>query len=308
MNSFDKAQVSIQQLAKILRQGIKTKKKEVLKKIYNWQYINCIDLWVKLISANIRDHDLQPFLYTIIQVINGVVCLFPGPRYLPLRLKCIQMLNQLSSSSGVFIPVSSLVLDALEFIGNNKQDEKLGKDFDVSAVLKVPKQWLKLKYFQEELVLSLIELLSVHFSQWSFHISFPDLATFPLMRLRKFHEKITAESLRRPVKRLIDQVQQNVDFLQKKRDDAAFSPKDLESIESFVQIGTSSGNLPFVQYYASVVRKSLPQGVPQKESTQEQIVSIKQQKEVLDKSPIVVIDKVKEASSIDGRKRKKQRT
>ncbi|PIA30183.1 hypothetical protein AQUCO_05700113v1 [Aquilegia coerulea] len=305
MNSFDKAQVSIQQLAKILRQGIKTKKKEVLKKIYNWQYINCIDLWVKLISANIRDHDLQPFLYTIIQVINGVVCLFPGPRYLPLRLKCIQMLNQLSSSSGVFIPVSSLVLDALEFIGNNKQDEKLGKDFDVSAVLKVPKQWLKLKYFQEELVLSLIELLSVHFSQWSFHISFPDLATFPLMRLRKFHEKVTAESLRRPVKRLIDQVQQNVDFLQKKRDDAAFSPKDLESIESFVQIGTSSGNLPFVQYYASVVRKSLPQGVPQKESTQEQIVSIKQQKEVLDKSPIVIVD---EASSIDGSKRKKQRT
>ncbi|KAF9620567.1 hypothetical protein IFM89_013232 [Coptis chinensis] len=263
-NSFIKAQVSIQQLAMILLRGVKTKKKEILKKIYNWQYTNCIDLWVRFISANIRDHDLQALLYLIIQVINGVAHLFPGPRYLPLRLKCIQMLNRLSSSSGVFIPITSFVLDSLEYIGNSKPDATLGKDFDVSSVLKVPKQWLKLKYFQEELLLSVIELLSIHFSQWSFHISFPEVATIPLIRLRQFQEKVTAESLRRPVKRFIDQVQQNIEFVEKKRDEAAFSPKDLESVESFVQLKACGGNSPFVQYYESVVRKSLNQGALKK--------------------------------------------
>lgn len=53
--------------------------------------------------------------------------------------------------------------------------------------------------------MSAIELLTVHFGQWSYHISFPELASIPLIRLRKFHE-ITIENLRHVVKRLIDQV------------------------------------------------------------------------------------------------------
>lgn len=88
------------------------------------------------ISANIRDYDLQPLLFMIIQIINGVALLFPGPRYLPLRIKCIQWLNQLSSSSGVFIPVASLVLDVLEHkIG--KEGEKSEKAFRFSTSIKV---------------------------------------------------------------------------------------------------------------------------------------------------------------------------
>lgn len=58
----------------------------------------------------------------------------------------------------------------------------------------------------EQCVYSAVELLVVHFFQWSYQISFPELATVPLIRLRKFHEKTTTESLKRVVKRLMDQV------------------------------------------------------------------------------------------------------
>jgi nucleolar complex protein 2 len=71
----------------------------------------------------------------------------------------------------------------------------------------LPKYWLKSQNFQEECVSSAIELLSVHFAQWSYHISFPELATIPLIRLRKFHETTTVERFKRVVKRFIDQVQ-----------------------------------------------------------------------------------------------------
>lgn len=71
--------------------------------------------------------------------------------------------------------------------------------------LQLPKHCLKSRKFQEECILSAIELLTVHFGQWSYHISFPELASIPLIRLRKFHE-ITIENLRHVVKRLIDQV------------------------------------------------------------------------------------------------------
>lgn len=88
------------------------------------------------VSANIQDYDLQPLLFMIIQIINGVAVLFAGPRYLPLRIKCIQWLNHLSSSSGIFIPVASLVLDILEY-KISKDGAKPGKAFNQSTSVKV---------------------------------------------------------------------------------------------------------------------------------------------------------------------------
>lgn len=252
--AYSKAVVSIQQLAKILQLGLRTKK-EAVKKICSWQYANCVDLWVAFISLNIHDYDLQPLLYTIIQIINGVAVLFPGPRYMPLRVKCIQWLNTLSEPSGVFIPITSLVLDILEYkIG--KESSKPGKDFSFSSAVKLPKHWLKSRNFQDECVFSAIELLAVHFAQWSYHISFPDLATIPLIYLRKFYETTTIESLRRVVKRFIDQVEQNIEFVRKKRDEVTFSPNDQQSVESFLQLEKCGGNAPFTKYYTSVIEKA----------------------------------------------------
>ncbi|XP_068331222.1 protein REBELOTE-like [Pyrus communis] len=250
-----KAIVSIKQLSKILKQGLLTKKKEAVKKICGWQYTSCIDLWVTFISANIPDHDPQPLLFMLIQIINGVAVLFSGPRYLPLRVKCIQWLNQLASSSGIFIPIASLVVDILEYkIG--KDVGKPGKDTNIMCSVKFPKNWLKSRNFQEQCVVSVIELLSAHFAQWSYHISFPDLATIPLVRLRKFHEITTIESFKRIVKRFIDQVEQNIEFVRKKRDEVPFSPKDQQSVESFLQLERHSGNTPFAQYYKSIIDKA----------------------------------------------------
>ncbi|KAF2295832.1 hypothetical protein GH714_034401 [Hevea brasiliensis] len=240
--------------------------KEAVKKICSWQYANCIELWIAFISVNIHDYDLQPLLYMIIQIINGVAVLFPGPRYLPLRVKCVQWLNHLSSSSGVFIPVASLALDVLEYkIG--KGGSKPGKDFNFSSAIKLPKHWLKSGNFQEECVFSAIELLAVHFAQWSYHISFPELATIPVICLRKFHEMTTTESSQRLVKRFIDQVEQNIEFVRKRRDEVAFSPRDQQSVESFLQLEKGSGNVPFTQYYRSVIEKSASRNLPTKKNT-----------------------------------------
>ncbi|XP_047327533.1 nucleolar complex-associated protein 2 [Impatiens glandulifera] len=251
--SCPKAVVSIRQLSKILKQGLRTKK-EALKQICSWEYVNCIDLWVKFISENISDYDLQLMSYTMVRLINGVAGLFPGAVYLPLRLKCIQWLNHLSRSGGVFIPVVSLVLDVLEY-KTDKEGTTSGKAIDFTSVLKLPMYFLKSGKFKETCVQSAIELLVAHFAQWSYHISFPELATIPLIRLRELHEMSTSESSKRAVKRLIDHVEQNVQFVQKKRDEVAFSPKDYESVESFPQIEKSNQKKPFAQYYKSIMEK-----------------------------------------------------
>nr|GMC77272.1 nucleolar complex protein 2 homolog isoform X1 [Ipomoea batatas] len=251
-----KAVLSISQLAKVLRWGLHTKKREAVKKICSWEYTNCVDLWVAFISANIQNYDLQPLFFTMVQLINGVACMFAGPRYFPLRLKCIQWLNSLSNSSGTFVPVALFVLDVLEY-KIVKEGGKPGNAVNFDSVLKLPKHCLKSRTFQEECVFSAIEQLSAHFAQWSYHISFPELATIPIIRLKKFCEMTSTDSSKRVINRLIDQVEQNVGFVQKKRDEVAFSPNDHQSVELFLQLEKSSlKTAPFTQYYKSVHDKA----------------------------------------------------
>ncbi|CAI9091096.1 OLC1v1026026C3 [Oldenlandia corymbosa var. corymbosa] len=233
-----KVQASISQLSKIVQSGMQTKKKEALKKICSWEFVNCIDLWVKFVTANLQEFDLQALLFRTIQLVNGVACIFTGPRYLPLRIKCIQWLNNLSTSSGIFVPVASYVLDVLEY--KTVKDRNSEVSLGLSNTLKLPKSFVKSQAFQEECLLFVIEQLCVHFAQWSYHISFPELATIPLIRLRKFHDNTSNEGHRRLVKRFIDQVEHNVDFVQKRRDEVAFSPNDHQSVEQFLLFALNS--------------------------------------------------------------------
>ncbi|CAM8960741.1 unnamed protein product [Rhodiola kirilowii] len=155
-------------------------------------------------------------------------------------------------ASRIFIPVASFALDVLEY-ASGQAATKHQDGFDVSTTINLPRQWIKSRSFQQECVSSAIELLCAHFTQWSYHISFPELATIPLIRLRKFNDSTTDVGFKRTIQRFIDQVEQNVDFVQKRRDDVAFSPKDFQSVDTFLQLEKSSSITPFSQYYKSII-------------------------------------------------------
>ncbi|VAI12400.1 nucleolar complex-associated protein 2-like isoform X1 [Triticum urartu] len=257
----ERAVISVGQLSAILRQASKTKGKEDLLKIDNWQYINCINLWVRFICVNYKDcHNLHLLFSSVVQIIRGVAHLLPGMRYLPLRLKLAHMLNELSNCSQMFFPVPSLIFGSLEFreIPPKEQTEKGKTHF--SSLLKVPRNMLKSRDFQEQCVLSAIEVLSAHFFQWSYHVSFPEVATIPLILLKRLQEQTTIESLRRPLKRMIDQVSENRDFVQRKREVVSFSPNDASSVESFLQEEEMNGDASFTQFYASVAKSRQSRG------------------------------------------------
>ncbi|KQJ85696.1 nucleolar complex protein 2 homolog [Brachypodium distachyon] len=258
--SSERVVTSVGQLSAILRQASKTKEKEDLLKIDNWQYINCLNLWVRFICVNYKDCDLRTLLPTVVQIIRGVAHLLPGIRYLPLRLKLAQMLNELSNCNQMFFPVPSLIFGCLEFREISQKEQTQKTKIHFSSLLKVPRNLLKSRYFQEQCILSAIDVLSAHFAQWSYHVSFPEVATIPLILLKRLHEQTPIESLHRPLKRLIDQVSENRDFVQRKREVVSFSPNDQSAVESFLQDEKISGNASFTQFYASVSKNSQTRG------------------------------------------------
>lgn len=110
---------------------------EDLRKVDNWQYINCVNLWVRFLCCNYKDCNMHPLLSSVVQIIRGVAHLFPGTRYLPLRLRLVQMLNELSSCSQMFFPIPSLLFDCLEFRDTSQKEQGKKAKVNFSSLLKV---------------------------------------------------------------------------------------------------------------------------------------------------------------------------
>lgn len=49
----------------------------------------------------------------------------------------------------------------------------------------------------------------------------------------------------------------NIEFVQMKRDEAAFSPNDQQAIETFLQLEKRSKTAPYTQYYQSIIDRGL---------------------------------------------------
>ncbi|XP_057840602.2 nucleolar complex-associated protein 2 isoform X1 [Cryptomeria japonica] len=277
-NGYKQAFVFIERLGMVLQHALTVNTKEAIKKACSWQYINCLDLWVKFLCAYAKSIDLKSLSYAMAQIIIGVSRLVTTTHYAPLKLHCVKMLNTLASASGTFIPVASLLFEVLEC----KELEKAttsgaGIVCDFSTMLKVPKAMLKAHAFQEECMYSVLNHLTEHLAQWSHDIAFPELAFITLIHLQRFHEKTNLDRFRRQVKQLMDQVQCNVEYVKKKREEVSFSPKDHAAVCSFLQAEKENGSSMLSKFYANLQQK----GELRKASLQKDSVHILDSKSII---------------------------
>lgn len=104
---------------------------EAYLKVYDWQFINCLELWTNVICTYNSDADIHHLAYPLTQIIFGVARLVPTARYLPIRLQCARMLNRIGFSTSMFLPVSALLLDVLEFKELSEPPVGPGKGVDL---------------------------------------------------------------------------------------------------------------------------------------------------------------------------------
>ncbi|CAM8919430.1 unnamed protein product [Rhodiola kirilowii] len=156
--AYQHAFVFIRQLAMILREAhdvrhkdSKTKKKELLhRKVYEWKFMNCLELWTGAICAYSSEADFKPLAYPMTQILSGVARLAPTARYFPLRLRCVRMLNRIAASTETFIPVSMLLLDMLEMKELNRTPTGGAGKLSICALLRNFCKSTKVERFRKE--------------------------------------------------------------------------------------------------------------------------------------------------------------
>lgn len=141
-SAYQYAFVYIRQCAIHLRNATIAKRKDLLKNVYNWQYVNCLYLWTQVLSivntrrALTKDGSrwFRELIHPLVQVIIGVIKAFNVPRFAPLRIHCVKMLLKIQMTCDVYIPTMGLAIDLLSDLKqiDSKKPKKLKENIKVA--------------------------------------------------------------------------------------------------------------------------------------------------------------------------------
>jgi nucleolar complex protein 2 len=256
--SYSFAFAYVRQLASLLRGALTNKSKEAFRAVYCWQYVNCLECWVRVLQTHASDANapLRPLIYPVAQVALGAARLLPSARYAPLRLRLVRALHALSKSTGHFIPVAPLLLELLGFAELNKAPMATkNRPPDFSLVLRVAKHELRSPVVQEVIVEGALQLLAAHLNQWAYSPGFPELALVPNRDLRRFCKATQVTRFRKAARAVVDAAERNADWISRKRDNIDFAPKDFERARGFLSADREAKRAPMEKLAAQLLDK-----------------------------------------------------
>lgn len=219
----------IRKLCIQLRGTIVEKTTATIKSIYNWQFVNSLILWSRVIMKYISNEDIRLLIYPMIQTIIGVIKLNYGEQYYLLRIRLVMLLNGISRVSNIFIPTQMYILPILSSnyfiekcknnINNNLENKKADKNKNkgkinnrvvINVSLKIKKEEWKIKQIRKDLLEECCDCLTEFLSINSNKICFAELACNILKEMRSALKNIYDKEYREIVKKRIEKIEKNI--------------------------------------------------------------------------------------------------
>uniref|UniRef100_UPI00358F8885 nucleolar complex protein 2 homolog n=1 Tax=Myxine glutinosa TaxID=7769 RepID=UPI00358F8885 len=244
--AYPHAFLYIRQLAIHLRNATVVRKRENLQAVYNWQFIHCLELWSRVLSALYEQVALQPLVYPLVQVICGTVRLIPTARYYPLRFHCVRALNLLTASTGIFIPTLPFLMEVFEDTDFNRRPSRVSvRPINFSVTLKLSKANLQEKAFRDGLLDQLYDLIMESLIPHAYSISFTELILPITIQLRRFLSSCKIGRYKKQVRQLLEKLEENSNFLSRRRNGRLGDSQSMDAWEE--QMKTQK--TPLMRYY-----------------------------------------------------------
>ncbi len=242
----------IRQLAIHLRNSITNNQKESYKTVYNWQYVHSLDFWSCVLSEHCnpikeaeigKESQLRSLIYPLVQVTLGAMRLIPTSTYFPLRFHMIRSLLRLSRATGTYIPLASVLLEALNSAEMKKPPKPSTlKSLDFASNYKAQKSYLRTRVYQDGVGEQVCELMSEFFLLWATNIAFPELALPVIVMMKRWlkdagnknsgnkNNKINSGFVL-----LVQKLEANSKFITERRVKVDFAPNDRAGVEGFLK-------------------------------------------------------------------------
>ena len=175
-----------------------------------------------------------------------------------------------------FAPVAPLALELLNFSELYKAPMSTKTPSpDFTLALRVSKTELRSPAVQDVVVESAFEELGEHLEQHAYSVAFPEISHAVTRELKRFNKKTTIGRFKKQAKQMLDAIERNADYIERKRDDEAdFAPKDIEKAKSFLHGEKVEGKAPLTRY----VKQLRDRGKERRAAMQAMDVSIRSNK------------------------------
>ena len=266
-SSYQHAFVYIRQLALLLRGVMQKKTIESMQQVYCWQYIQCLRLWVAVLSSAAQqendDHgkvDMKSLIYPLIEIIVGTIRLIPSPvRHLPYRCHCVRLLQQLAASTELFIPTTSILLECFdwkEFTLVPKKTKESSRattrGVQLSMMIKFGKEDPLRTHDQLEVSMNeLFLLLNREIDLYRYSPGFPEYAIRIIVRLRQLNKEIRNSRWKTYIKACIDLCDTCTLYAVQGRSKLQQAPREVQQLECLKPIPEKS----MYERYNDSVRK-----------------------------------------------------
>ena len=238
--AYQHAFVYIRQLAIHLRQALLVKKKDAHRAVYNWNFVNCLRVWAKVLAVHgvastasngavAASDNLQALVYPFVQICLGTLTVLPSSRYFPLRFHVVRMLIDLCARCSIFVPLAPFLLGVLHAPElARKPTSSTRKVNDIHYVLKASKHIIATKTYQEAVVSEALHLLLQYFNLFATSIAFNELILPTVKILRKAaKEAIVIHRVRKQVQGFVLKLEHNASWIATKRNACNWAPKDM---------------------------------------------------------------------------------
>ncbi|KAG8908846.1 Nucleolar Complex 2 protein [Tulasnella sp. 403] len=235
--SYSHAFVYIRQLAVHLRTTMKVKSKDALRKVYNWQFVHCIDFWSIVLAKACgsdnteipkEDAALRPLIYPLVQVTIGAIKLASGIRYSPIHIHFTRSLLTIIRHTKTYVPLAPFILSILTI--PLSPDSKWGastlKPIDFTTNLRIPNAYMKTKVLSAGVVEECTFLLGEWCECVHGSIAFPELMIPVLATLKRTIKKSKGGKGVMDLKVLVERIEESCRWVETRRSTVKFAPGD----------------------------------------------------------------------------------